>query len=59
MWSSDRGVLVGGIIGLTHFCVDECDEEMCRLFSTCGKLLLLMLLCDALCLYLFVGGSSG
>ena len=46
------------MMGLTYFFMDECDEWMCRHFSLCGELLLLMLPCDALCLCLFVRGHQ-
>jgi len=45
-------------MGLIHSFY-ECDKEMCLLFSLSGKLPLLTFPCDALCLYLFVGGRQG
>ena len=41
-------VAVGGDDGLIHFCMDECDEEMCCQLPQHGELLLLTLLCDTL-----------
>ena len=45
--------------GYPFFCMDECDKKMCLSFSLGVKSLLLMLLCDSLGLYLFVGGRQG